>query len=203
MLVEVLDEARSRGYLGPEPVARHVEHSLSLADAIGPFDGTFLDLGSGGGVPGLVLAMRWREAHGVLLESQHRRCEFLERAIARLGFVERAVVRCGRAEQLARDPELRGTVDLVVARSFGRPAVTAECAVGFLRGGGRLVVSDPPAGTTDVSTRWPPAGLAQFGLSAAVPVRSKDAGAVVMTTEGPPDDRWPRREGRPTKSPHW
>jgi 16S rRNA (guanine527-N7)-methyltransferase len=203
VLVEVLKEARSRGYLGPEPVERHLEHSLSLADAIGPFDGTFLDLGSGGGVPGLVLAIHWAEAHGVLLESRQRRCAFLERAVARLGLVERVTVRCGRAERLARDPELRGTTDLVVARSFGRPAVTAECAVGFLRGGGRLVVSEPPAGTTDVGERWPPEGLAQFGLGAAVPVRSNDAGAVVMTTQGPPDDRWPRREGRPTKSPRW
>jgi 16S rRNA (guanine527-N7)-methyltransferase len=203
MLVEVLDQARSRGYLGPEPVERHLEHSLSLADAIGPFDGTFLDLGSGGGVPGLVLALRWPEAHGVLLESQHRRCSFLERAVARLGLVGRVVIRCGRAERLARDPELRGAADLVVARSFARPSVTAECAVGFLRGGGRLVVSEPPVGTTDVGERWPTDGLAQFGLGAAVPVRSKDAGAVVMMTQGPPDDRWPRREGRPAKSPRW
>jgi 16S rRNA (guanine527-N7)-methyltransferase len=203
VLVEVLDEARSRGYLGPEAAERHLEHSLSLADAIGRFDGTFLDLGSGGGVPGLVLALHWPEAHGVLLESQQRRCAFLERAVAQLGLVERVTVRCGRAERLARDPGLRGTADLVVARSFGRPAVTAECAVGFLRGGGRLVVSEPPAGTADVGERWPTDGLAHFGLGAAVPVRSKDAGAVVMTMEGPPDDRWPRREGRPAKSPRW
>jgi len=176
---------------------------MSLADAIGPFDGTFLDLGSGGGVPGLVLAMRWPEDHGVLLEAQRRRCVFLEHAVARLGLMQRITVRCGRAEQLARSPELRGTVDLVVARSFGRPAVTAECAVGFLRGGGRLVVSEPPAGTTDLVERWPTDGLAQFGLGAAIPVRAKDAGVVGMVARGAPDDRWPRREGRPTKSPLW
>ena len=98
---------------------------MSLADAIGPFDGTFLDLGSGGGVPGLVLAMRWPEAHGVLLEAARRRCAFLEQAVARLGLMERIIVRCGRAEELARSPKLRGSVDLVVARSFGRPAVSS------------------------------------------------------------------------------
>ena len=203
MLLEILEEARTRGYLGPEPVERHLEHSTSLADAIGPFDGTFLDLGSGGGVPGLVLAMHWPRAHGVLLESQLRRCAFLETAIARLGFGQRVTVRCGRAEHLARDPELRGALDLVVARSFGRPSVTAECGVGFLRGGGRLVVSEPPEGTTDVGERWPPEGLAQFGLGTPLLVRSKGAGAVVMAAQGPPDDRWPRRDGRPTKSPRW
>jgi 16S rRNA (guanine527-N7)-methyltransferase len=199
----VLEDARGRGYHGPEPVDRHLAHSASLADAIGAFDGAFLDLGSGGGVPGLVLALRWPRARGILLESQRQRCVFLEDAVTRLGVDARIEVRCGRAETLARAPELRGTLDLVVARSFGRPAVTAECAVGFLRAGGRLVVSEPPEGTTDLDTRWPAAALAVLGLGAAVPVRVGDAGAVVMAALGPPDDRWPRRDGRPTKSPRW
>ncbi len=203
LLVEVLEDARTRGYLGPDPVERHLEHSASLADAIGAFEGTFLDLGSGAGVPGLVLAVRWPQARGVLLESQHRRCALLETAVVRLGVEARVRVRCGRAERLARDQELRGTVDIVVARSFGRPAVTAECAVGFLKAGGRLVVSEPPEGTTSERERWPVLGLRELGLGPAVPVRSEGAGAVVMTADGPPDDRWPRGDGRPTKSPLW
>lgn len=202
-LVEVLEDARARGYLGTEPVERHLAHSASLADVIGVFDGTFLDLGSGGGVPGLVLALRWPRARGILLESQRRRCAFLETAAARLGVNARIDVRCGRAESLARDGELRGALDLVVARSFGRPAVTAECAVGFLRAGGALVVSEPPKGTTDLEARWPAAALATLGLGSAVPVRAGEAGAVVMIALGPPDDRWPRRDGRPAKSPRW
>ncbi|MEX1007047.1 MAG: RsmG family class I SAM-dependent methyltransferase [Acidimicrobiia bacterium] len=199
----MLEDARTRGYLGPEPVERHLAHSASLADAIGTFDGTFLDLGSGGGVPGLVLAVQWTLARGVLLESQRRRCAFLETAVARLGLQARISVRCGRAEHLARDPELRGAVDLVVARSFGRPAVTAECAVGFLGAGGLLVVSEPPEGTADQGGRWPEEGLGELGLGPAVPVRAGSAGVVVMVAQGAPDNRWPRRDGRPAKSPRW
>ena len=82
LLVEILQDARACGFLGPEPVEHHIEHSRDLADAVGPFRGTFLDLGSGGGVPGLVLAMSWPDADGILLESQRRRCE-LPRAGAR------------------------------------------------------------------------------------------------------------------------
>jgi 16S rRNA (guanine527-N7)-methyltransferase len=203
LLVEILQDARTRGFLGPEPVERHIDHSRDLADAVGPFRGTFLDLGSGGGVPGLVLALSWPEANGVLLESQQRRCEFLEAAIERLDVGDRLRVRGGRAEDLARDPELRAKVDLVVARAFGRPAVTAECAVGFLVAGGRLVVTEPPEGAVDLLERWPEHRLRELGLGPASPLRSGGAGVVVLAALGEPPERWPRGVGRPTKSPLW
>jgi 16S rRNA (guanine527-N7)-methyltransferase len=203
VLVEILRDARTRGFLGPEPVEHHIEHSRDLADAIGGFRGTFLDLGSGGGVPGLVLAMSWPVADGVLLESHHRRCEFLEAAVERLDLGDRVGVRGGRAEDLARDPALRGRVDLVVARAFGRPAVTAECAVGFLRAGGRLVVTEPPKGTSQLLERWPEDRLGDLGLGPASPLRSGVAGVAVLVAVGEPAEQWPRRVGRPAKSPLW
>jgi 16S rRNA (guanine527-N7)-methyltransferase len=203
LLVAVLEDARKAGFLGPDPVARHVEHSRNLAAAIGPFDGRFVDLGAGGGVPGLVLATAWPGARGVLVDSQARRCRFLEAAVERLGLSDRVVVRCGRAEDLAREPELRESADLVVARAFGPPPVAAECAVGFLRHGGRLVVTEPPEGDATPSTRWPAEGLLELGLGPATPLRFGIAGAVVMVREGPLADRWPRRVGRPAKSPLW
>ena len=203
LLVEILQDARARGYLGPEPVEHHIEHSRDLADAVGPFRGTFLDLGSGGGVPGLVLGLSWAAGSGILLESQQRRCEFLEAALERLALTDRVSVRGGRAEDLARDPELRGGIDLVVARAFGRPAVTAECAVGFLRAGGRLVVTEPPEGTSGGAERWPQDGLRELGFGPAVPLRSGRAGAVALSAMAEPAERWPRRAGRPAKSPLW
>ncbi len=204
LLVEILQDAQACGYLGPEPVEHHIEHSRDLADAVGPFRGTFLDLGSGGGVPGLVLAISWPDAAGILLESQRRRCELLERALERLDLGDRIAVREGRAEDLARDPLLRGQVDLVVARAFGRPAVTAECAVGFLRAGGRLVVTEPPAGTAHSL-----AALAGSQTSASSGSRPRRRCAPEELERwfwwlwASPRDTWPRRVGRPAKSPLW
>jgi 16S rRNA (guanine527-N7)-methyltransferase len=200
-LLEVLEEARALGLLGPGPVERQVEHTLDLASIIGDHSGRVLDLGSGGGLPGLVLFVRWPAASGVLLDAQRRRCAFLERSASTLGIDDRVEVRCGRAEQLARAPALRGAFDLVVARSFGPPAVTAECAVGFLRVGGELVVTEPPE--AEVEDRWPSAGLAELGLGPATARRRGSTAAVRMELVRAVDDRWPRRDGMPAKRPRW
>src|SRR3954451_12506435 len=94
-LLEVLEDARELGLLGPGPVERQVEHALDLARAIGEFDGRMLDLGSAAGLPGLVLFDQWPGVTGVLLDAQRRRCEFLTRAVATLDLVERVGVECG------------------------------------------------------------------------------------------------------------
>ena len=153
-LAEQLEIARRRGILGPGPVGAHLEHAESMAITIGgDFSGRFLDLGSGGGVPGLILLERWPAASGVLLDSRPRRCSYLEETVRDLGLLDRASVACGRAEELARDTRFRGAFELVVARGFGRPATTAECAVGFLAPDGRLAVSEPP-GAPDPGRCW-------------------------------------------------
>lgn len=199
----VLEQSRSHGFLGPGPVEAQLEHSAELGRLIGPFREEFLDLGSGGGLPGLVLANLWPTARAVLLDSQRRRCAFLQSAVEILGLAERVDVRWGRAERLARDPGLRGRFDLVVARSFAAPPITAECAVGFIRPGGRLVVTEPPAEIDGVdATRWPEEGLAKLGLSDPEVRRGVGVG-VVFLRAGVVDDRWPRREGIPAKRPVW
>src|SRR5213075_776546 len=113
--------------------------------------------------------------------------DFLRRAVGRLGLVDRVLVHCGRAEVLGRDPRLRTTQGTVVARSFGPPARTAECAAPFLGVGGRLVVSEPPTG----ADRWPADGLALVGLRPLAPPLS--AGLRVFEQTEPCPDRYPRR----------
>lgn len=165
--------------------------------------GSFLELGSGGGLPGLVLAQEWPEAEVVLMDAQQRRCDFLTRAVELLDLAPRVTVVCGRAEELARRPELRGAFGLVVARSFGAPAVTAECGVGFLSSGGHLLVTEPPQQDAGSPDRWNTDGLARLGFSEPEPLRSGKTGAVLLTLGGDVDQRWPRRNGLPAKRPLW
>jgi hypothetical protein len=77
--------------------------------------------------------------------------------------------------------------------------VTAECAVGFLRAGGRLVVSEPPDGEP---SRWPPDGLDLLGFGPAARGGEPEASYVTLEKVRP-DDRWPRKVGVPAKRPEW
>jgi 16S rRNA (guanine527-N7)-methyltransferase len=177
---------------------RHVAHGRALLAGV-PERGRVLDLGSGGGLPGLVLATSRPELELTLLEARQRACRFLRDAVTRLGREDIAVLET-RAEEAARRPDLRETFDAVVARSFGPPPVTAECAVGFLRPGARLVVSEPPG--SDAPDRWPPEELEKLGL--ATPVRHAEPEATFVSMEKVrADDRWPRRVGVPAKRPLW
>ena len=128
-----------------------------------------VDLGSGGGLPGLVVATDWPEATVALLEANGRRAAFLRRAVERLGLAGRVSVLEERAEVCGRQEDLRAGFDGALARSFGRPAVVAECAAPLLKVGGWLIVSEPPRSEAegDQEARWPAEPLRQLGLEPA------------------------------------
>ena len=196
----VLTEARDLGFLGPGAIEPHVAHAQGFLHALPQPPRRFLDLGAGGGLPGLVLGLEVPEASGLLLDASKRRTDFLGRAVEQLGLASRIDVICERAETAGRRASLRGAFDLVVARSFAVPAVTAECAVGFLEPGGFLVVSEPPTPEAD---RWPEAGLARLGLRVVGFVTSEDGHFVILELETAAADQWPRRVGIPAKRPLW
>jgi 16S rRNA (guanine527-N7)-methyltransferase len=198
----LLNDARRLGFLGPGPVGDQIARALAFATLAGHApNGPAVDLGTGGGLPGLVLAGLWPDSAWLLIDSNVRRANWLQEAVKELGISSRAEVACERAELTGRGRR-RQSAELVTARGFGPPAPTAECAAPLLRVGGRLLVSDPPEGH---GARWPSDGLAQLGLqlelSAAV---ATDAGPVsisriLSTSECGP--KFPRRVGVPFKRP--
>jgi 16S rRNA (guanine527-N7)-methyltransferase len=199
----VLARAQHEKFIGPGPLAAHIEHAQAFRTALpGPAPTHVVDLGSGGGLPSLVLATTWPEATFLLIESNHRRASFLAESVDGLGWAARVEVTDRRAEACGQEPAWRGRADLVTARGFGPPPVTAECAAPFLRIGGHLVVSGPP--DLDAATlrdRWPAAGLGLVGLE---PVGAREVGeahlAVLRQVEAC-DVRYPRRVGIPAKRP--
>src|SRR5579862_6170621 len=146
----VLEEARARGFLGPGPVDAHVAHAWPLVGEL-PSTGELVDLGSGGGVPGLVLAAALPGTRWVLIESRQRRAAWLHEAAATLGLAGRVSVVAQRAEVVGRSA-CRGQAAAVVARAFGPPAVSAECAAPLLAPQGTCWVAEPPGGAPE---RWP------------------------------------------------
>lgn len=193
-LLAALERARTLGFLGPGPVVDHLLHAVAFEAALQDVSGRVIDLGSGGGVPGLVVAARRPDLEIVLVEAMAKRAAFLAATIERLA-LGRARVLAERAEQAGRG-ELRGTADAVVARGFGPPATTAECGAPLLRPGGLLIVSEPP----DDLGRWPADGLALLGL-AALERRTGPPALQVLHQLSRCPASYPRRDGVPRKRP--
>ncbi len=177
----------------------HVRHALGFARCPAVAAARLsLDLGSGGGVPGLVLATELPASTWVLVDAHRGRTSFLSDVVGALGLADRVTVVTARAEDLGRDERHRGRYDVVVARSFGRPAVVAECGAPLLRVGGGLVVSEPP----EAEDRWPGGPLSTVGLR-FLHVESGPPRLAVLRQEIPSPDRFPRRVGVPGKRPLW
>ena len=194
VLLDELARAQTLGFLGPGPVADHLRHAHGFVAALAGVSGRVADLGSGAGVPGLPVALARPDLAVVLIDAGLRRTAFLSEAVTALGLGDRVSVVHGRAEVLGRS-ELRGAFDAVLARSFGPPAATAECAAPLLAVGGRLIVSEPPAD----GDRWPEAGLALLGLAARERRVEPQMQVLEQVAECPPE--YPRRDGVPAKRP--
>lgn len=200
-VLEQLAESQCRGFVGPGRVEDHVAHASAFAQAALKVPARVLDLGSGGGLPGLVLAcLHWTDADWVLLDANERRTDFVVTMVARLELGERVRVLRARAEVAGREDRWRYRFDAVVARSFGPPAVTAECASPFLGAGGQLLVSEPPV---PVVGRWSAPGLAALGLRDHGRVDTAGGGVRVLRQVEDCPGRFPRRVGQPAKRPLW
>ncbi len=201
-VAEVLTEAQRRGALGAGSVDVHVRHAEAMAEAVGPEPASCCDLGSGAGVPGLVLALLWPETTLALVDAMAKRTRWLETACRQLGLGGRCRVVRERAEVLGHDPAFREHFEVVTARAFAAPAVTAECSAPLLEVGGRLVVSEPPEPDPH---RWPADALESLGLGPARRVDDPDVPATVVVLEkrGETPEAYPRRTGVPAKRPLW
>ena len=203
-VVESLERSSDRNFLGRMPVAEQIDHALGFVSAVetvlGGIPTSVADLGSGGGVPGLVLLSCWPGCRVLLLDGNQRRIEFLAAQTDSWAGSRRVELVRGRAEEVARDDRMRGQFEVVTARSFGPPAVTAECGAPLLGLGGVMVVSEPP-GEAD-GGRWPDGGLSQVGLTRSSRVRFDDRfGYQVLLKSSETPERYPRRVGIPAKRP--
>jgi 16S rRNA (guanine527-N7)-methyltransferase len=204
-VLDVLSAAQAQGFIGPGALSPHIAHAFGFLAVLDrargrvlSFDDRVLDLGAGGGIPGLVLAAECPGVPFSLLEGSVRRAEFLEEATGRCGLRPQVAVVAMRAELAGRDEALRGRCTVVFSRSFGGPGDTAECASPFLCVDGHLVVSEPPAARQGVG--WPPDGLALLGLE-PVPIEGNETRYAVFRQARACPDRYPRRVGVPRKRP--
>ncbi len=125
-----------------EAQRRHVDDSLTLLPYLPAGPIKIADVGSGGGVPGIILAIARPEARVTLIESTTKKAKFLEETVAALG-LDNVRVKPVRAEEMGLGP-LRQGFDVVTARAVGRMVWIAEWCLPLVRIGGTMLAMKGP-----------------------------------------------------------
>lgn len=171
---------------------RLIQASLLVLDAHDfTGDERVVDVGSGGGLPGIPMKLALPGLRLTLLESDQRKAEFLRETVAALALDE-VVVEARRAEEVGRDPEHREAYDVAVTRAAAKAPVAAEYCLPLVRPGGILLAQARMAD-------WRQAGRALGHLGGRV---SGEVGGVVIVAKiRPTGAEYPRRVGVPAKRP--
>ena len=187
-----------RGLIGPAEASRiwdrHLFNSAAIA-GLAPADGWIVDVGSGAGLPGLVLALLLPLARLTLVEPMARRVAFLDECVAELGLAN-VEVRRGRAEDLSGDL----AADMVTARAVAPLAKLAGLCAGLARPGGLVVAMKGSSAAAELASAA--AELAALGVSDARVAQvgsgtGPGAATVVMfTVAARRAERGVRRNGR-------
>jgi 16S rRNA (guanine527-N7)-methyltransferase len=162
-----------------------LEDALAGVDVVRRFDGPIVDVGSGGGTPGIPLAASLPEREVTLLEAEQRKAEFLERWTAELPNLR---VARGRAEEQV--PE---TFGVAVAKALARPPVATEWCLPLVREGGGVVLWVGPTADAEAVSR--------VAVRLAGELEDAPPGFLVLRKTGPTPAGFPRRTGVAKKRP--
>ena len=160
-----------------------LDDSLAGVDLVTRFDGPIVDVGSGGGAPGIPLAHVFPDREVVLLEAERRKCDFLERVAP-----ANARVVWGRAEEQETD-----WAGVAVAKALAQPPTALEWCLPLVRAGGAVVLWVGPSADR---TR-----IASVAERIAGELADAPDGFVVVRKVGPTPPGFPRRVGVAKKRP--
>jgi 16S rRNA (guanine527-N7)-methyltransferase len=163
----------------------HVDESLGALDTVERFEGSIVDVGSGGGAPGIPLAAALPLREVTLLESHRRTCDFLEgwtREFPNLRVV------CGRAEEQPVD-----SYGVAVAKALAPPPVAAEWCLPLVAPGGAAVLFVGPSAEAE--------RVAAVAERLAAELVDSPPGMFVLQKLGATPGGFPRRPGIARKRP--
>lgn len=160
-----------------------LEDSLRAVGVVSGYDGPIVDVGSGGGAPGIPLALALPEREVTMLEANGRKCDFLRRWAP-----PNARVVQGRAEEQETD-----VYGVAVAKALAPPVVAAEWCLPLVVQGGAAVLYVGPTADADAVARAAERLAARLVLG--------PPGLLVLRKEGPTPPGFPRRPGMARKRP--
>lgn len=170
-----------QGLIGPREVPRlwdrHLLNCAVVAELVDQRCRTLVDIGSGAGLPGVVLAMVLPEVAVTLLEPMERRCRFLTECLTELDLANVTVLR-GRAEEAAVQAVVRA--DIATARAVAPLSRLAELAAGLVRPGGMVLAIKGRTAVDELKDAGPV--LRRIGARSAEVVRVGQGKVVPATT---------------------
>jgi 16S rRNA (guanine527-N7)-methyltransferase len=190
----------------PTAVARlHLLDSLAALPLIDGEDptGPCLDLGSGGGVPGLVLALARPSRRWVLVDSVRKKADAMREFVRELGLANIEVL-AERAEDLGRDAEHRERYAIVTARACAALPVLAEYALPLIARGGRLLAWKGPIAHDELRLGAAASRVLGGGSPDVIPAGFAELGDhrfVMIRKTAPTPSAYPRRPGEPSRRP--
>ncbi len=181
------------------PAEELVEDCLVLLEHLGPAH-RVVDVGSGGGLPGLPLKIARPDLSMTLVEADQNKAAFLVQACSKLGLDVEVVAK--RAEELGHEPRLREAFDLAVARALAPTPVLVELCLPLVRVGGRLLAQKTDKEELAAAER----AISLLGGSleavVAAPSNARRAGTVMIVSKvRPTPAAYPRRPGVPARKP--
>jgi 16S rRNA (guanine527-N7)-methyltransferase len=185
-LEAVLDAPGATALADPESARRMLlDDALRSADIVAGNDGPVVDIGSGGGSPGIPLAAALPGREFTLLEAERRKTAFLEGFASELPNVR---VVWGRAEEQPIE-----TYGVALAKALAKPPVAVELGLPLVRGGGVLVLW--------LGTSADRLEVARVAEALAGRLEQESDGLVVLRKIGPTPAGFPRRPGMAKKRP--
>ena len=180
-----------------EAVEAQIEDANALLGVSWAEIDTAIDIGSGGGLPAIPLALAFPEVRFSLLEANLRKCAFLEHVAGTLELRNVAVL-AGRAEELGHQPSVREQFDRAISRAAAPAPVLLELALPFVTTGGDLIaeVSSVDPHRLEQAARLLGGGAPRLER----PVAGGTALLVVQKL-GPTPAEFPRRPGLPNRRP--
>lgn len=183
-----------------EAWTRHIFDSLTLLPALGELSegARIIDVGSGGGLPGIPLAIAMPALRFTLLEATGKKAAFLRHALASLG-LENAEVCPARAESAAREPGRRDGYDAAIARAVGPMAVIAELTTPFVKPGGLVVLVKGERAEEELDAARQ--ALHLLHAAHAGTIQTPTGRLVVLEKLRQTPKAYPRRDGEPKRAP--
>ena len=179
---------------------RHIFDSLTLLPWIGATAAKrVVDLGSGGGLPGIPLAIALPQVRFTLVEATGKKAKFLQEAVAAIGLANVEVVN-DRAETIGHDLDRhRERYDIVIARAVGRLAVLTELAAPLARTGGHILAIKGQRATGEIKEAGKALHALHCRLSDTVTTPTGTIVVIEKLRESP--KKYPRRPGEPKRAP--